>query len=260
MIESRTVFPMACKQYKLEELKHMWTVEMRIKHSCEIIYKHLREYQILASNLWKLKLLRPVEMYLYESLSHGEVCLLFAGWILRRWVLLKSWKWVKAAAMKRDVAFWPGHSNLRLMLLQAQIGKGWVKWKRLQSKDMFYERAVLEPKRFQQLKRHVTQQLDYILFCVMNSQDLLSNSVIRPSHSYQTTCVGTNTLPSPWGVCGHECRSGAKSLQGEESFGEMMEKEITKQQQQQSTINNNQLSTAINNTQQEQQSTRRRRL
>ena len=179
-------------------------------------------------------------MYLYESLSHGEVCLLWAGWILRRWVLLKSWKWVKAAAMKRDVAFWPGHSDLRLMLLQAQIGKGWVKWKRLQSKDMFYERTVLEPKRFQQLKRHVTQQLDYILFCVMNSQDLLSNSVIRPSHSYQTTCVGTNTLPSPWGVCGHECRSGAKSLQGEESFGEMMEKEITKQQQQQSTINSNQ--------------------
>ena len=99
---------------------------------------------------------------------------------------------MKAAAMKRDVAFWPGHSNLR-----AQIGKGWVKWKRLQSKDMLYERTVLEPKRFQQLKRHVTQQVDYILFCVMNSQDLLSNSVIRPSHSYQTTCVGTNSLPSP---------------------------------------------------------------
>ena len=97
---------------------------------------------------------------------------------------------MKAAAMKPDVAFWPGHSNLRLMLLQAQIGKGWVKWKRLQSKDMFYERTVLEPKRFQQLKRHVTQQLDYILFCVMNSQNLLSNSVIG-------NVCWHNSLPSP---------------------------------------------------------------
>ena len=92
---------------------------------------------------------------------------------------------MKAAAMKRDAAFWPGHSNLR-----AQLGKGWVKWKRLQSKDMFYERTVLEPKRFQQLKRHVTQQLDYILFCVMNSQDLLSNSVIG-------NVCWHNSLPSP---------------------------------------------------------------
>ena len=31
---------------------------------------------------------------------------------------------MKAAAMKRDAAFWPGHSNLRLMLLQAQMVGG----------------------------------------------------------------------------------------------------------------------------------------
>ena len=74
-------------------------------------------------------------------------------------------------------------------------GNGWVKWKRFQSEDMSYERpVVLQPKRFQQLKRYVTQQLDYILFCsVMNSQDL-SNYVIRPSPSYYATCFTGNTF------------------------------------------------------------------